>query len=106
MPRGTTPFEHMRELFNAHGLGLPNVMVETRSIVVLKGLVTRADFLGWMPQPMYDAESKAHMFDALPIDGLEARRRLTAFRRRQGILPAPAVKLVDELRRIAEQVRG
>jgi DNA-binding transcriptional LysR family regulator len=101
MPRGTEPFEHMRKVFTAHGLGLPNVLVETRSIVVLKGLVTRAGFLSWMPQPMYDAEGKAGLFDLLPIDGVVATRRLTAFRRRQGILPAPAMKLVDELRGIA-----
>jgi DNA-binding transcriptional LysR family regulator len=106
MPRGTAPFEHMREVFAAQGLGLPNVVVETRSIVVLKGLVTRAGFLGWMPQPMFDAESKAHLFDALPIAGVEATRRLTAFRRRQGILPAPAVKLVEELRRITAHPPG
>jgi DNA-binding transcriptional LysR family regulator len=106
MPRGTEPFEHMREVFAANGLGLPNVMVETRSIVVLKSLVMRAGFLSWMPQPMYDAESKARLFDLLPMQGVVSTRRLTAFRRRHGILPTPAVKLVEELRRIAARPPG
>jgi hypothetical protein len=47
---------------------------------------------------MYDTEKKARVIAALPIPGASARRGLTAFRRRAGILPGPAVKLLDELR--------
>jgi DNA-binding transcriptional LysR family regulator len=101
-PRGTGPFEHMRSTFAAHGLGLPNVVVETRSVTVLKSLVARCGFLSWMAEPMYDAESQAGIFDALNIQGLDATRTLTAFRRRHGILPGPAVKLLDELRLLTE----
>ena len=99
-PHGTGPFEHMQQVFSAHGLGLPNVVVETRSITVLKSLVTRAGFLSWMAEPMYDTESEARVFDALPIPGAVARRTLTAFRRRHGILPSPAVKLLEQLRQL------
>jgi DNA-binding transcriptional LysR family regulator len=99
-PHGTGPFEHMQQVFSAHGLGLPNVVVETRSITVLKSLVTRAGFLSWMAEPMYDTEREAHVFDALPIPGAVARRTLTAFRRRHGILPSPAVKLLEHLRQL------
>jgi hypothetical protein len=42
------------------------------------------------------------VFDALNIQDLEATRTLTAFRRRQGILPGPAAKLLDELRLLTE----
>lgn len=38
--------------------------------------------------------------DTLPIETVRATRTLTAFRRRQGILPSPAAKLLDELRRL------
>jgi DNA-binding transcriptional LysR family regulator len=101
-PRGTGPFEHMRETFAARGLGLPKVVVETRSITVLKSFVARCGFLSWMAEPMYYAESQARVFDALNIQDLEATRTLTAFRRRQGILPGPAAKLLDELRLLTE----
>ncbi|MDB5833803.1 MAG: bacterial regulatory helix-turn-helix, lysR family protein [Caballeronia sp.] len=99
-PRGTGPFEHMQRVFAEHGLPMPEIAVETRSITVLKSLVTRAGFLSWMAAPMYDTESAAGVFDTLPIPGLVARRTLTAFRRRQGILPRPAVMLLDQLRQL------
>jgi DNA-binding transcriptional LysR family regulator len=97
-PRGTGPFEHMQQVFADHGLGMPPIAVETRSITVLKSLVTRAGFLSWMATPMYDTEAAAGVFDTLAIAGVVGRRTLTAFRRRQGILPGPAVKLLEQLR--------
>ncbi len=98
-PRGTAPHDDMRRLYASFGLDAPEAAVETRSVTALKSLVARAGFLSWMAEPMYDAERRAGLIDALPIPGAEATRSLTAFRRRRGILPAPAAKLVEELRR-------
>ena len=100
-PRGTEPHEDIRRLFVSSGLEVPEIVVETRSVTTLKSLVTRAGFLSWLAEPMYDAERRAGLIEPLPIAGAVAMRRLTAFHRRQGILPGPAVKLVQELRRIA-----
>ena len=100
LPRGTAPHAHLEQIFADHGLGLPNIVVETRSITVLKSLVTDSGFLSWMAAPMYIAERRAGLVDALPIPGVKAMRRLTAFRRRRGILPGPAEKLIEELRRM------
>jgi len=100
-PRGTAPFEHMARVFAANGLGLPEVQVETRSITVLKSLVARSGFLSWMAEPMYEAEKKAKVIDASLIAGAQGERTLTAFRRRTGILPGPAAKLLEELRMLA-----
>lgn len=101
-PRGTAPFEHLHQIFKSHGLGLPNVVVETRSIITLKSLVTHAGFLCWMAGPMFEDERGVGLMDALPISGLMEKRRLTAFRRRDGILPGPAAKLLEELRQITK----
>jgi DNA-binding transcriptional LysR family regulator len=100
-PRGTGPYEHMRQTFAAHGLPVPELAVETRSITMLKSLVTGAGFLSWMAAPIWDAERQAGLIRALPLPAYEARRTLSAFRRRRGLLPAPAQKLVEELRRRA-----
>ncbi|MDN8618238.1 LysR family transcriptional regulator [Variovorax ginsengisoli] len=98
LPKGTGPFEHMKKVFSRQNLALPNVVVETRSVTALKSLIGRSGFLGWMPEPMYDAERKAGLIDALDIPGASDRRTLTAFRRRAGMLPGPAVKLLEALR--------
>ncbi len=99
-PRGTGPFEHMRQVFEARGLRMPEIAVETRSITALKSLVSRSGFLSWMAEPMIDAERKAGVIEPLRIPGVDARRTLTAFRRCRGILPAPAVKLLDTLKQL------
>lgn len=100
-PKGTGPVAHMEALFRRHRLARPDVVVETRSITVLKSLIAHSDFLGWMPEPMYYAERRAGLLDRLPIPGAEDTRTLTAFRRSQGLLPGPALKLLDALRRLA-----
>lgn len=106
VPRGTGPYEHMKQVFAANGLGLPNIVVETRSVTVLKSLVSQSGFLSWMPEPMYEAERSAGLIDALPIPGATGTRTLTAFRRRMGILPGPAVKLLEELRLLTTRNKG
>lgn len=103
LPKGTGPFEHMQKVFAANGLGMPNIVVESRSVIVLKSLVARSGFLSWMPEPMFDAERKAALIDALRIPGASDRRTLTAFRRAMGTLPGPAGKLLDELRLLTAQ---
>jgi DNA-binding transcriptional LysR family regulator len=105
-PRGTGPFEQMHRVFADHGLDPPNVVVETRSITALKSLVERSGFLSWMASTMYITESKAGVFDTLCVPGGVARRTLTAFKRRQGILPSPAVKLLEQLRQLTAEGRS
>lgn len=99
VPKGTEPYENLQRLFAAQGLGTPNIVVETRSVSVLKRLVADSGFLSWLPEPLYRAERQAYDIQALPIMELTDTRKLTAFRRRAGVLPGPSVKLLEELRR-------
>ena len=98
VPKATEPHEHLQRMFAANGLGLPTMVVETRSVIVLKSLVVHSGFLSWLPEPMYVAERKAGLIHALSIPGSTDTRTLTAFRRRSGYLPGPAVKLLEVLR--------
>jgi hypothetical protein len=59
-----------------------------------------------MAEPIYDAERKAGLVDALPIPGATGTRTLTAFRRRMGILPSPSIKLLEELRLLTTETKG
>jgi len=47
---------------------------------------------------MFEVDRKAQLITALEIEGATGTRTLTAFRRRHGILPGPAVRLLEELR--------
>lgn len=83
------------------GLPPPDIVAETRSIIALKALVARAGFLSWMAAPMCEAEQKAGMILPPPVEGAHAPRRLAVYRRRQGILPAPAAaRLLEQLRQL------
>ena len=104
-PRGTGPYEHMRATFRKLGLDMPNIVVETRSITALKGLVCRAGFLSWMADSIYDTERRAKQIDALNLPDATGERTLTAFKRRQGILPTPSAMLLDSLRRLTAPPR-
>jgi DNA-binding transcriptional LysR family regulator len=103
LPRGTIPFERMRSLFARHQLPLPNVVVETRSDMVMRRLIAHSGFLGWSPEPLFETERKAGLVDRLPIADASDSLAFTAFRRRSGTLPSPVLKLLEELRELSVQ---
>jgi DNA-binding transcriptional LysR family regulator len=96
-PKGTGPHQSLEQLFAAQGLGLPEIVVETRSITVLKSMVMTSGFLALMAGPMFEAERRAHLIAALPAPHGRLERTLIAFRRRRGLLPGPAAKLLAEV---------
>ncbi|WP_370681998.1 LysR family transcriptional regulator [Comamonas sp. GB3 AK4-5] len=99
-PKGTGPFEQLKALFTRHGLPMPSAVVETRSVTMLKSLMGHSSFLGWMAGPMFSTESEAGLLAPLPLPDASDVRTLTAFRRRQGLLPAPASKFLEQLRKL------
>lgn len=106
LPKGTGPFEHMKMIFKRHQLPMPNVVVETRSVTVLKSLICHSGFLGWMPEPMFVTERQAGLMAPLPLPDVADVRTLTAFRRSHGLLPIPAVKLLEQLRNLTASSGG
>ncbi len=72
--RVITTYEHIRQPFASYGLAVPNVVVETRSITVLKCLVGRSGFLSWMATPMHDAERQARVIRLSKVDQADRRR--------------------------------
>ena len=99
-PPGSGPYEQMQLAFRAQGLPMPEIAVETRSITVIKSLIMHSGFLSWMPEPMFEYERDAGLFMAIPLPGGTDSRTLTVFRRSRGILPQPAARLLNELRRL------
>jgi len=102
-PRGAKPREELHQLFAEQGLGPPNVVVETRSVITIKALVQHARFLSSLPLPIYKAESESGDIRALPLPQARATRHFYVFRRRRGSLPRPAEQLLQALRQVTAQ---
>jgi DNA-binding transcriptional LysR family regulator len=101
--KGSEPYLQLAHALARSGLGMPEAVVETRSILVMKNLVAHSGFLCWMNEPVIEVDRRAGLLDALPVRDSVAVRTLTAHRRRAGLLPAPAVRLLDELRVLAAE---
>lgn len=99
-PRGTPPYQSLKGIFARHEMALPNIVVETRSTTLMKSLVKQSGFLSWMPKAMFSFEQQAGLINTLGIPNTTATYTLTAYRRSLGILPKPAIKLLEELRDI------
>lgn len=97
-PQGTPPYNDFKSALAQQGLPMPTQLVQTRSVAMIKSLVVHAGFLGWCPRSMYETELKAHLVAELPVAEGVSLRTLTVFRRRQGALPQPAIRLLNAFR--------
>lgn len=105
VPKPTEPHKKLVSLFEKKGLKPPVMAVTSASIPLLKSLVAHCGFISWLAAPMYAAEKKAGMVHELSVDGLDHPRTFLAYHRREGILPTLAVRFIEELRKLANQVR-
>jgi DNA-binding transcriptional LysR family regulator len=96
-PKEATPRRQFTRLMQGIGFEPPAATVETRSIGVIMTLVAGHGFLGWMPQPLYASAEVAGLVRPLPLPALSLRRRFHLYRRRRGILPPPALRLIEAL---------
>lgn len=103
LPRDTEPFARLDRVLGASGFSVPSLAIETTSISLLKSLVAKAGYVSWMNRPMYVAEAQAGLIAALPVAGTQEMRRLTVFRRKAGILPEPANRLLHEIRSFCQR---
>ena len=103
-PRKMGPREEWQQLFRANGLVAPAPAVETRSVSAMRSLVARCGFLSWLPDALLTAAGTAQAIRPLMIDGAHVPRSFAIYRRRHGILSAPAAKLIEELRRVVKSL--
>jgi DNA-binding transcriptional LysR family regulator len=99
VPRGMQPREQLRHVFTAQGLVPPPAAVESGSIALLRQLVARGGFLGWMPRPLIEHGDNSHgPIRILPVQGVQTTRRYALYRRRESALsPATRSLLADLL---------
>ena len=102
VPKQTEPRNRLAALFAQQGLPAPEFAVSSASIPLLKNLVAHSGFVSWLTRPMYAPELKAGMIRELSVPGLDHERTFLAYHRRTGILPKPALRFLDEVRRLAQ----
>lgn len=99
VPRGTQPRDQLRHLFTTQGLVPPAAAVESGSIALLRRLVARGSFLGWMPRPLIEhGDNSDGPIRIVPVQGVQTTRRYGLYRRRESALsPATGALLTDLL---------
>jgi DNA-binding transcriptional LysR family regulator len=103
-PRKMGPREEWEQVFLRNGFPPPFVSVETRSIGAMRTLVARAGFLAWLPDLLLAYQGTEDAIKVLPVAGAATLRNFAVYRRRQGVLSLPTIKLLDELRRVVGDI--
>jgi len=104
MPRRGTPTRHLVETaMSKRGLPMPEHIVETSSLVVLRGLLMETDYVTALSRHQVFFEEANGMLAALPIDLAETSRPIGITRRTGGSIPPAAELLMAELRRVVDE---
>lgn len=98
LPKATAPHVRWSGQFRQAGLQAPRLAVATTSISLIKTLVRSGRFVSWLMEPMFRDEVERGLLRAVAVPGLSESLRMRVFRRREGRLPLPAVRFLDELR--------
>jgi DNA-binding transcriptional LysR family regulator len=95
--RGSTPRTLFDTLIRERGFSAPRVAIETSSPSATVAFVARTRNLGWLPKPLFAQDEALGLVRALPLTEFLLPRRFMVYRRAQGLLPAAATKLIEEL---------
>jgi len=99
MPRRRTPTRQLIEsAMTRRKLPMPEHIVETSSLVILRGLLTESDSVTALSRHQVVFEVESGILAALPIDLPETRRPIGITRRAAGSIPPVAELLMAELR--------
>jgi DNA-binding transcriptional LysR family regulator len=95
--RGATPRALFEDALRACECAMPRVAIETSSPAAIVTFVAKTRYLGWLPRPLFALEETCDLVRSIPIAELQLARRFMIYRRRQGLLPAAALKLIETL---------
>jgi DNA-binding transcriptional LysR family regulator len=99
-PHEAEPRRQFDALIARLGVAAPRVAVETRSPSVIKAMVARTQYLGWLPEPLFASELAAGLIKRLHVEEMESRRRFFIYRRRRSFIPPPVQKFLETLAEI------
>ncbi|WP_397474567.1 LysR family transcriptional regulator [Pusillimonas sp.] len=90
--------DQLDHLFQQRGLQALEPQVETSSTVLSKALITRQNFIGFLPLEVFAAEEQAGLIQRLSLPWLYWRRELTLVSRRSRALTPAAEYMVELIR--------
>jgi DNA-binding transcriptional LysR family regulator len=99
-PLEAEPRRQFNALIARLGITAPRVAGETRSPSVIKAMVARTNYLGWLPEPLFASEQAAGAIKRLHVEEMESRRRFFVYRRRRSFMPPPVQKFLETLAEI------
>jgi DNA-binding transcriptional LysR family regulator len=99
-PLEAEPRRQFNALIARLGVTAPRIAVETRSPSVIKAMVARTNYLGWLPEPLFASEQAAGAIKRLHVEEMESRRRFFVYRRRRTFMPPPVQKFLETLAEI------
>jgi len=99
-PEDAEPRRLFHSVLDQLGIAHPVIRVETRSPAAIKAMVAATQFLGWLPEPLFEAERAAGLVVTLPVKELSLPRRFYVYRRRQSFIAPPVLRFLEELRNI------
>jgi DNA-binding transcriptional LysR family regulator len=99
-PHEAEPRRQFDALIARLGVAPPRIAVETRSPSVIKAMVARTQYLGWLPEPLFASEQAAGLIRRLHVEEMESRRRFFIYRRRRSFIPPPVQKFLETLAEI------
>ncbi len=88
------------EVFAKHGLAMPEVVVETRSITALRSILLCSDFVACIPKALVATEVAAGLVRPFPFEYAQWQRNFFLLRRRRGLLPPPAMAFLGILKNL------
>lgn len=96
--------QHLDGLFVERGLSPPAPRVTSTSAAYLKALMTRADWLSFLPSQLVNEESDGLV--ALRVDMVPTRPDISMTFRERALLKAPVAEMVQLLRAAGQELAG
>jgi len=106
LPRVSTPTRALFEqAIDRQGLPVPDHVIETSSMVTLRGLLLQSDRITVLSHHQIHFDEEYGMLQTLPFDLKEASRPIGITRRAHG-KPSPAAELmISEIKQVVEEIK-
>jgi DNA-binding transcriptional LysR family regulator len=101
LPRDSILRTFCDQLVRAQGMPAPNVLVETRSISIIRRLVAEQSYITWGPAPLYTSGDRDSDIVMLDLPQFQLQRSFFAYRLRHATMSGTVRHALTILRRLA-----